>query len=138
MNVKIKYLIFILLIVNYSFSQTKISGSVKDNLNSLFSASVILKDSSLNKIISYTYTNNDAKYLIETNKKGYFNLIFSSLGFESKTIPVKIDDTNKEIKIDVVLKEKPFALDEVVIHAELPMSIKKDTISSLQMVQNKP
>tara|TARA_R110002124_G_scaffold89643_5_gene229205 strand:- start:26573 stop:29236 length:2664 start_codon:yes stop_codon:yes gene_type:complete len=129
MNVKIKYLIFILLIVNYSFSQTKISGSVKDNLNSLFSASVILKDSSLNKIISYTYTNNDAKYLIETNKKGYFNLIFSSLGFESKTIPVKIDDTNKEIKIDVVLKEKPFALDEVVIHAELPMSIKKDTIS---------
>ena len=38
---------------------------------------------------------------------------------------VEIDGIQKEIKIDVILKEKSFELEEVIIQAELPMSIKK-------------
>jgi hypothetical protein len=129
-NKPIISLIILFSISFFSFSQTKIDGSIKTkNSSVLYSASIILKESANNSILSYTYSDNKGKYSLRTNKIGKFNLTFSSLGFESKTIIVEIDGTKKEIKINAVLKEKSFELDEVKIQAELPMSIKKDTIS---------
>jgi hypothetical protein len=58
-----------------------------------------------------------------------FNLIFTSLGYEVKTIPLNINKEQKELKFDVVLVDKPMDLDEVIIKADLPMSVKQDTIS---------
>ena len=130
-TVKFTILILVLFFIqNFSYAQTKILGLVTDKNNSpLYSVSVILKNSKDASILSYTYSNNKGNYTLKTEKTGKFNLTFSSLGFESKTIPVEIDGTKKEITVDVILKENHFELDEVIIQAELPMSIKKDTIS---------
>lgn len=111
------------------FSQTTIFGTVKDGSNPLYSASIILKDSLSKGIIGYTYSDDNGNYVLQINKIGQFNIIFSSLSFETKTLPLVIDQKEKEIRIDVVLNDKPLNLQEVIIKANLPMSIKEDTIS---------
>jgi len=88
------------------FSQTTISGSVKDDTNNLYSVSIILKDSLSKSIIAYTYSDDNGNYELKTNKLGKFNLVFTSLGYESKTISVVLTEEQKEIKTDVVLKDK--------------------------------
>lgn len=122
--------IVLFFIQNFSYAQTKVLGLVTDeNNSSLYSVSVILKGGTNASILSYTYSDNKGNYILKTEKTGKFNLTFSSLGFESETVMVEIDGIQKEIKIDVILKEKSFELEEVIIQAELPISIKKDTIS---------
>ena len=129
-NSSVILLIYFLSVQYFSYSQTKIFGSVITENNSvLYSASIILKNIKNNSVISYTYLKDKGVFTLKTNKIGKFNLTFSSLGFESKTVVIEIDGTKKEIKINTILKEKSFELDEVIIKAELPMSIKKDTIS---------
>jgi len=129
----VKFIVSVLVLFfakTFSYAQTKVSGLVTDeNNSSLYSVSVILKDSANTSILSYTYSDSKGNYILKTEKIGKFNLSFSSLGFESKTVMVEIDGIQKEIKIDAILKEKSFELEEVIIQAELPMSIKKDTIS---------
>ncbi|HBK70814.1 MAG TPA: hypothetical protein DDZ39_04005, partial [Flavobacteriaceae bacterium] len=120
------FYLFVFLFSFNLFSQVTISGKIT---NSLKSVNIILRANETNKILSYTYSDNKGNYTLKTEKTGKFNLTFSSLGFESKTVMVEIDGIQKEIKINVVLKEKSFELDEVIIQAELPMTIKKDTIS---------
>ncbi|AMC10737.1 hypothetical protein Lupro_05545 [Lutibacter profundi] len=110
------------------YGQTIITGKILNGEGSILSSvNIIIQDSIKKKIYKYTFSDKKGYYSIITNK-GKFNLTFSSLGFESKTVIVEIDGMQKEIKIDVILKEKSFELDEVIIQAELPMSIKKDTV----------
>jgi hypothetical protein len=111
------------------FSQTIISGSVKNSSDNLYSVSIILKDSLSKSIITYTYSDENGNYVLKTNKLGKLNLVFTSLGYESQTIPIVLTKEQQEIKMDVVLKDKPMDLDEVIIKADLPMSVKEDTIS---------
>ncbi len=120
---------FFFLLQKFCFSQTNISGSVKDSSDNLYSVSVILKDSLSKSIIAYTYSDDNGNYELKINKIGKFNLVFTSLGYESQVISVVLTKEQKEIKIDVVLKDKPMDLDEVIIKADLPMTIKEDTIS---------
>ncbi|MGV8945757.1 MAG: carboxypeptidase-like regulatory domain-containing protein [Lutibacter sp.] len=122
-------LITFFLLQNLCFSQTTISGSVRDSSNNLYSASVILKDSLSKSIIAYAYSDDKGNFVLKTDKLGRFNLIFTSLGYEVKTIPLDISKEQKELKFDVVLEDKPMVLDEIIIKADLPMSIKQDTIS---------
>lgn len=129
-GLKFGFTVFILVFLeNICFSQTTIYGSVKDSSGSLYSASVILKDSLSKSIIAYTYTDDNGNYELKTNKIGKFNLVFTSLGYESQTIAIVLTKEQNEIKTDVVLKDKPMDLDEVIIKADLPMTIKEDTIS---------
>ena len=126
-NKELKFLIILLFFQNLCFSQTKISGIVKDAKKNLFSASVLLKDS-INNIVDYTYASEKGIYQFSTIKKGKFNITFSSLGYKTKTVSFEIT-TQKNIKIDAILKEKPFELDEIIIEAEKEIKIKKDTIT---------
>lgn len=122
-------IITFLVFQNVGFSQTTIYGSVRDSSNKLYSVSVVLKDSSSKSIITYTYSDDHGNYKLQTEKLGKFNLVFTSLGYESQTIPIVMTEEQKKINIDVALKDKPMNLDEVIIKAELPMSVKKDTIN---------
>lgn len=125
-------LVFTLLILffiqNFSFSQTKISGIIKDVKNNLFTTSIVLKDSTQNTILDYTYSTEKGEYLLSTSKKGKFSLTFSSLGYKTKTISFEITNQTA-IKIDAILEEQPFELDEIIIEAEKDFVIKKDTIT---------
>jgi len=123
------YIIVLIFFQNVCFSQTTIHGTVKDNTDNLYSASIILKDSLLKAIVTYTYSDGNGDFMLKTKKKGKFNLVFTSLGYEAKTVPLFLNSEQKELKIDVILKEKTMNLDEVIIKSDLQISIKKDTIS---------
>lgn len=117
-------------LISNCYSQTTITGIVKDQSNKpIISLSVILKDSLSQSISEYTYTDNQGKYLFKTNKKGTFILSFSSLGYESKTLPLVIDEEQNEIEINATLKEKTTYLDEVIVQTERPISVRNDTVS---------
>jgi hypothetical protein len=119
---------FILFFVCISFNaQTKITGMIKlKNNHPLPYVNVLLQDS-LNVIVAYSYSSEKGLYNFKTKKKGNFKLKFSSLGFESRIIPINID--NKDIVKNIVLKEVPYSLDEVIVTTDKTITIKKDTIT---------
>jgi len=112
-----------------SFGQITISGKVysADSLN-IKQVSVVLTDLTKSNIIDYTFTAVDGSYKIKTQNLGKFNLKFNHLGYSTKSIDFEIKAKQNEKKIDVFLEEKTMDLDEVIIQAERPFSIKKDTI----------
>jgi hypothetical protein len=114
-----------------SFSQTTINGKVTDNKNDpLPNVNVLLKTTdSIAKIISYTFTNVNGIYSLQLKEIGDFNLVISALGFEKKEIRLEISKTLKSVKKDITLKEAPLNLDEVIIKAEIPIYVRKDTIN---------
>ena len=122
-------IVAIFLFQSLCFSQTLITGTITDRSNALYSASVILKDSLSKSIVAYSYTDDKGRYALKTHEIGKFNLVFTSLGYQSQTIPIVLNKKQTEITFDIVLKEKPMNLDEVVIKADVPMTIKEDTIS---------
>lgn len=117
---------FIILYKNFSHAQTSLSGKVVDVYQKPVTASVILKDST-QVVLAFTYSKEDGNYQLYTNKKGKFNLTFSSLGYKTKTVSLEIKSTNT-IVINSVLEEGPFELDEIIIEADKSIEIKKDTI----------
>ncbi|WP_400075054.1 carboxypeptidase-like regulatory domain-containing protein [Winogradskyella sp. R77965] len=121
-------LIFLLSMIG--FSQSKLSGLLTDkNKNPIPLVNILIKKDSSSHVVAYTHTDDNGQYIIEIPKSGVFNVTYSSLGFESKTITIKLVDSNKENIIDITLKEKLLELDEVFIQSEKPISIKKDTIT---------
>ncbi len=110
-------------------SQTKITGSVTDGQAAIFGGSVTLKDSLSQAIIGYTYTDDNGKYSIKTDQAGRYTLTFSSLGYASKTISLTIEEEQKVVTLNITLKEKSMALDEVIIHSERPIKVNNDTVN---------
>lgn len=113
-----------------SFGQITISGKVysTDSLK-IQQASVVLTDITKSKIIDYTFTDFKGLYKLRTNALGKFNLKFSHIGYSTKSIDFEIVSNEYEKSIDIFLLEKTMDLDEVIIQAGRPLSIKKDTIN---------
>ena len=111
-----------------SFSQTTIVGVVKDSIHPLYSVSVVLEDKLEKSIAAYTYSDDKGNYTLKTSKVGTFTLLFTSLGYQQKVVSITIKEGQKEMNVNVVLKEKSISLDQVIIKAELPTIIIKDTI----------
>lgn len=126
---RINYFIAFFSIFNFSvYSQTKLLGQVRNELDEeIISSSVILKDSN-NKIILYTFTDNAGKYSLTTDKIGSFILTASSVGFEPKTVEFIINKINEPKTIDFILIPKVIALKEVILRTKRPITIKNDTI----------
>lgn len=116
-----------LLIPFFCNSQTIVFGQVLDGDELIVGVSVILKDTT-GDFIDYSYTNEKGNYTLDTEKKGSHIVEFSSLGYQSKSIAIEIQQQN-ELKLDISLESEPFYLDEVIVRAELDISQKKDTIT---------
>lgn len=130
-------LLMVLLVSFTTFSQSKqkqkqfkISGVLiaQDNNLPLESATVYLqrvKDSSL-----VTYTITDQKGVFDLEGRTYdekLNLVISYIGFENYKRIVQID--NEKVQIgNVLLKPDANQLDEVVVKAVSPITVKKDTL----------
>lgn len=127
-----KLVFFISLFLIYStiqqnYSQTIIRGYVKDSLFSSLRTNIILKDTTQN-IITYTYSDDNGKFIFETEKTGNFILVFSALGYKKIEIPITITTETKALIQNVTLEEQAFELTEVIIEAERPIKVKKDTV----------
>lgn len=125
---KISKLIILLFVCNAITAQTVIKGFVSNTKNNLFSASIVLKDSLNTSILDYTYSSDTGSYKLATSKKGKHYITFSSLGYKTKTISFTIKK-EKELKINAVLEEQPFELEEIIIATEKDIKVKKDTIT---------
>ena len=132
MKKQLRISFFIIFIIFYlkSFGQTTISGTVYNtDGHKIQQASVVLTDIIKSKIVDYTFTNIDGTYKLNTKNSGKFNLRISHLGYRTKNIDFEvITDVNKK-RINVLLLEKTINLDEVIILAESPFFINKDTIN---------
>ena len=129
---------FILLIINclmllssgnFLYAQTSvINGSVSDSLNAPIPfVNVFLKRANDNKVVAYTTSDTDGLYRLEVDKKGVFQLNFSSMAFQPTSKMLTIADESI-YNIDVVLKEENFTLNEVIINSEKAITVKEDTI----------
>jgi len=104
---KILLLISCILFSAFVFSQTKISGVVKDvEGEPIAYANVIFKDS-----YEGTITNEDGRFYMESDET-YQYVIFSFIGFSEKTIELA-QQTN--YNLDIILEEEASALEEVVL-----------------------
>ena len=123
-------LLFLFLVLTIaSFSQTTIKGKViSNNKEELSFISVLVKKDTTENIITYTTTNENGFYNLSINLKGRFRLVVSALGYEKKSVPFSINGATKTLTKNITLIEKPFELNEVIIQAEKPIKIKKDTI----------
>lgn len=126
---------FVLTLLIFQFvcsSQILIKGKITESENTpLVSTQVILKDSLNKSIIAYTFSNEYGNFTLETKSLSlkYYNILFSSIGYKSKTILLEIKPNQKTLNLNVVLEEKPMDLNEVIIEAPPPISIRKDTIN---------
>lgn len=109
------------------FSQTTIKGRITfDNNEKNTSVSILLKQG--DKTIDYTFSNPDNTYFLETDKTGFFTLIFSSFNFSFETVNIEITSKTKEIERSILLRYKPIELNDVLLINEKSIKILNDTI----------
>ncbi|MFC7356532.1 DUF5686 family protein [Jejudonia soesokkakensis] len=99
---------FFLLFSAIVFSQTKVSGVVKDASGvSVAYANVIFKDSN-----EGTITNEEGRFYLESDVS-YDTVVFSFIGFGSKEVALNKRAT---YEMEIILEEETGTLDEVVIY----------------------
>ncbi|WP_024770254.1 carboxypeptidase-like regulatory domain-containing protein [Aquimarina macrocephali] len=120
-------LIFLLL-GNFLSAQSIVSGTVTDSiLNPIASANVFLKQKDTQAIIAFAYTDQEGKYILESDATGELTLSFSGLGYATKDVAIILED-NTTVQKDMMLYATSYELDEVVIQSERAITEKKDTI----------
>ena len=110
MKSKFSYLWLLLLVLSLTsqglFAQTKITGSVKDSNGNVVPGATVLQLNTQNGVL----TDAQGNYSITLSAAGAQSLKFSFIGFLQQTVPY----TGNSV-INVVLKEEPVALSEVVV-----------------------
>ncbi|MCF6298072.1 MAG: carboxypeptidase-like regulatory domain-containing protein [Flavobacteriaceae bacterium] len=125
---KVIFYIVLLSSINIYSQEYILQGTLKDSKNELIiSASIVLKETT-GKIIANTFTDEFGKYELKTEKLGQFILIANSMGFEQKTIEIKIENKNENKTIDFILTTKVTELNEIILETSRPITIKNDTI----------
>jgi hypothetical protein len=128
---KIKLINVIFFLYLTAESQSKISGTTQDNAaKPIASASIFLKDDT-NKTVSYTYCDEKGQYSLQVNKLGDFKLIVNAMGFEQKTIAIRIEQSDEIKIINFNLDSTVTELKEIIIPTEKPITIHGDTITFL-------
>lgn len=129
---KIYYFILTLFFCSISFAQTTVSGSVKDSKNEPVSGANI-------KVVgdaSGTISDADGKFILKTSKKPPFSLEITSIGYSSQ----KVNVSNNNQNVSVVLNSEETKLDEIVISAsrtperilESPVTIERMGLSDIK------
>ncbi|WP_298950022.1 carboxypeptidase-like regulatory domain-containing protein [uncultured Nonlabens sp.] len=124
-----KTLICLFLFFTSFISTAQISGiAVNEKKEPVAFATVILKTVQDSSIVAFTQTDKLGFYKIKPEQTGAHLLTFSSLSYAAQTIPVTIKDLETPQTINISMVEQQLELNEVIINADLPIRIKKDTI----------
>lgn len=107
------------------FSQTEISGTVKDNTGMpIAGANVFILGSTDGAISDF-----DGNFKVSTNLTGEQTLQISYLGYETQKLPITLDGSS--INLQIVLVEGGNSLDEVVLTATSTTRSQKETPMSI-------
>ncbi len=117
--------------VFFSSAQTVLKGVVQDSSGTRLSMiNVVLQAFDSNAILAYCYSNTKGEYELEINKKGDFILGASGMGYAPNKIKIQVNAQSETVLVnDFKLLEKAFDLKEVILNADRPIVVKKDTIS---------
>ena len=118
------FLFFTCFVLNAQISGT----AVNEKKEPVAFATVILKIAQDSSIVAFTQTDKLGFYKIKPEQTGAHLLTFSSLSYAAQTIPVAINDLETSQTINISMVEQQLELNEVIINADLPIRIKKDTI----------
>ncbi len=110
----------------YIFSQSSLSGSIKDSSGyPIMGANVIAVNNETNILDGFGISNENGYFSINLKNGTEFNIKITFIGFQ----PVEFNTTlNSDIVKDFVLEEQSEALDAVEIVYEMPVEIRGDTI----------
>lgn len=114
--------------VSSVFSQTEISGTVKDKAGLPISGANIL----LVGTTAGTLADFDGNFSFTTDLMGDQTLQFSYLGYQSKIQPINLSGT--PLKFDIVLQEGS-SLDEIVLTASSTFRSQKETPMSISSIK---
>ncbi|WP_212898661.1 carboxypeptidase-like regulatory domain-containing protein [Capnocytophaga cynodegmi] len=116
------------ILITTVMGQNAIQGKVIDHKKlPLELVNVLLLDSTNTKIITYDTTQPDGSYTLKTQRKGSMYLKFSCLGFSPYVVEINVKK-GANLLNDILLEEKVFDLEGVVIRSEPPVSQRKDTV----------
>ena len=110
----------------YIFSQSSLSGSIKDSSGyPIMGANVIAVNNETNILDGFGISNDNGYFSINLKNGTEFNIKITFIGFK----PVEFNTTlNSDTVKDFVLEEQSEALDAVEIVYEMPVEIRGDTI----------
>lgn len=123
MKLQIK-LIFIILCMQFSYSQKTITGTVKEESSKNPISNVYVFISELNKGV---ITNEAGNYLINIETKGKLHIQFLHLGFESVVKEIRIDNKIQNSTLDITLKNQLIKINEVTITNAFENNQKENT-----------
>lgn len=126
--IRLSYIILLLFWFNLSFSQTTITGIITDSTKAAIPFANVVLSNQEQLIIAYTFTDEKGQYVLKFDKIGNFNLRFSAMGFETVIVSITISTETKELVKNAILKEKSFELNEVIVQANTPITVKRDTV----------
>ncbi len=135
-NTFIKFLMLILIVpslICFAGTTGKITGKVTDAVTGdpLPSVNILVKGTATG-----TATDANGNYVILNLKPGKYTLIFSMIGYGSKTVESIIVNSDLTTKIDVKLKESGVELASIVVKAK-KMIIRKDVTTRTAIVSSK-
>ncbi len=114
-------------------SQVRVCGTVTDSVQRpVIHSQVILFSVTSGQILTYSFTDSNGHYCLQTHNPDKYKIEFHGLGYVTETRFLEIPKNpapDSVIKIDVRLKSKVYEIDEVIKQGERPISIKKDTIT---------
>lgn len=116
------------------YAQITLSGFVTDIDNKAVSGAVVMAMNSGN-VIGATTTQSDGKFVVNTSAADSIVLNISHLQFEDYSIGVKTGGSNNLNVGQIVLYEKNYSLDEVVVTADF---IKRKGANTIVSVKNNP
>jgi hypothetical protein len=110
-------------------SQSTIGGLVLDaNNKPIPFVNVVVTPIDTEKILQFTISDDNGMFNLEMEKEGNYIVSFSALGYKTHKNSVEIR-SGLQTRLTIVLEEKLLELNEVLIEAERPISVKKDTIN---------
>ncbi|WP_179020565.1 outer membrane beta-barrel protein [Winogradskyella forsetii] len=125
-------LVFALLFALYSFAQEKsfeITGTLisVDNNAPIESATVYLERLKDSTVVSYTISDKDGKFKIESSTYDKsLNFYISYIGYKTYLKKIAID--REKIELSTIKMQLDNLLDEVLVKSTAPITIKKDTL----------
>ncbi|MCF6213878.1 MAG: carboxypeptidase-like regulatory domain-containing protein [Flavobacteriaceae bacterium] len=120
--------IVFLLLGQFTFAQTRLlTGVVTDSLKTpLAYTNVLAKPDSIYINMAFAITDEKGRFKLELKENMGYTITVSYLGFKSFEFKIKLSQNATK---NIVLKEATNQLEEIILIKELPVNIKKDTIT---------